>query len=624
PLFTVNDASLVITHDHIQRIDQVRKLEDDHEDYLDWDQEVSLICMTPEDLVEDLPPPPMKKRGLFERMKTTPAFTNRWTHFEIHLSMILGICASLIPFPDHNQLGKQTMGIHATNYQLRMDITSNLLYYPQKPLVTTKVMEYLKFREMPAGQNAMVAILCYGGYNQEDSIIMNQSGLKHGSYHKLGEDSAIIPGIAVSGGSILIGKVTSLPPDIIMLGQRSDTQINRDISTMLKYAEIGYIDQVLIGSNQENRKFAKVKIRSTRIPEIGDKFASRHGQKGTIGMTYRQEDMSFTREGIVPDIIINPHAIPNRMTIGHLIESLMGKLSVLTGNEGDATPFTDVTVEDLSKNLRVQGYHSRGLEVIYNGHTGRKLVTQIFVGPTYYQRLKHMLRARGPVNPLTRQPAEGRNREGGLRFGEMERDCMISHGTALFLKLDKDLANKIQDLLNEYFRNSNNKPSFIGDIEISGFCFGNIPPSIEIVNIILEFYLPDNEVVDIEFRITNDTSVNSSYLTDATSIQSDELTDKSEIPMEQDTDAQIHVNIDYKGDMRMTITTELHMNYPSMMFMSLPIRLTVTGFEFSGSSYEIGDNEKQVLKNVEKLERFIVDQLRKLIDVFPSYYSIEL
>ncbi|CAG8815586.1 24370_t:CDS:2, partial [Racocetra persica] len=265
-------------------------------------------------------------------------------------------------------------------------------------------------------------------------------GLKHGSYHKLGEDGVIIPGIAVSGGDILIGKVTPLPPDVAMLGQRSDTQINRDISTMLRYAEIGYVDQVLLGSNQENAKFVKVRIRSTRIPEIGDKFASRHGQKGTIGMVYRQEDMPFTREGIIPDIIINPHAIPSRMTIGHLIECLMGKLSVLTGNEGDATPFTDVTVEDLSKNLREQGYHSRGLEVMYNGHTGRKLVAQVFIGPTYYQRLKHMVhdkvhsRARGPVNILTRQPAEGRNREGGLRFGEMERDCMISHGTALFLK----------------------------------------------------------------------------------------------------------------------------------------------------------------------------------------------
>jgi len=184
----------------------------------------------------------------------------------------------------------------------------------------------------------------------------------------------------------------------------------------------------------------KIRTRATRIPQVGDKFASRHGQKGTVGITYRQEDMPFTADGLTPDIIINPHAIPSRMTIGHLVECLLSKVSTITGNEGDATPFTAVTVEAISDLLKQNGYHSRGLEVMYNGHTGRKLQAQVYLGPTYYQRLKHMVddkihsRARGPVQILTRQPVEGRSRDGGLRFGEMERDCMISHGIAGFLK----------------------------------------------------------------------------------------------------------------------------------------------------------------------------------------------
>jgi DNA-directed RNA polymerase II subunit RPB2 len=226
----------------------------------------------------------------------------------------------------------------------------------------------------------------------------------------------------------------------------------------MKSTEAGHVDQVLLTTNDQGLRFVKVRIRSVRTPQIGDKFASRHGQKGTCGMTYTQEDMPFTCEGISPDIIVNPHAIPSRMTIGHLVECLLGKVASLQGMEGDATPFTDVTVENISTMLHELGYQRRGNEVCYNGHTGRQLGQLLFLGPTYYQRLKHTVddkihsRGRGPTQILTRQPMEGRSRDGGLRFGEMERDwcgpahlqppaptdahprSIISHGSAAFLK----------------------------------------------------------------------------------------------------------------------------------------------------------------------------------------------
>ena len=214
----------------------------------------------------------------------------------------------------------------------------------------------------------------------------------------------------------------------------------KDCSACAKSTETGMVDQVMLTTNDAGLKFCKVRVRSIRTPQIGDKFASRHGQKGTCGVTYTQEDMPFTAEGITPDIIVNPHAIPSRMTIGHLVECLMGKVASGMGTEGDATPFTDVTVEEIANALHKCGYQRHGNERMYNGHTGRSLPAMIFLGPTYYQRLKHMVddkihsRGRGPTQILTRQPMEGRSRDGGLRFGEMERDCIISHGSASFLK----------------------------------------------------------------------------------------------------------------------------------------------------------------------------------------------
>jgi DNA-directed RNA polymerase II subunit RPB2 len=416
---------------------------------------------------------------------------NVYTHCEIHPSMILGICASIIPFPDHNQsprntyqsaMGKQAMGVYVTNFQVRLDTIAHVMFYPQKPLVITRSMEYLHFRELPAGQNAVVGIMCYGGYNQEDSVIMNQSSIDrglfrscyfrskretedkvsalqtetfeqpsrntcvgmraHGSYGKVDSDGLIPPGARVSGGDIIVGKTVPLPDVDIQAHDdiRSQRQTRRDASLALKSSEAGYIDQVLLTTDGEGRRTTTVRVRSVRIPQCGDKFASRHGQKGTIGITYRQEDMPFTVEGVSPDIIINPHAIPSRMTIGHLIECLLSKTASVMGEEGDATPFTEVTLADVSGLLHRCGYQERGNEVMYNGHTGKKLEAQIFLGPTYYQRLKHMVddkihsRARGPLTGLVKQPVEGRSRDGGLRFGEMERDCMISHGAAQFMR----------------------------------------------------------------------------------------------------------------------------------------------------------------------------------------------
>nr|AJQ24545.1 RNA polymerase II subunit 2 [Periglandula ipomoeae] len=465
-------------------------------EYLDAEEEeTSMICMTPEDLELYR----LQKAGvaldddngddLNRRLKTkTNPTTHMYTHCEIHPSMILGICASIIPFPDHNQsprntyqsaMGKQAMGFFLTNYYRRMDTMANILYYPQKPLATTRSMEFLKFRELPAGQNAIVAIACYSGYNQEDSVIMNQSSIdrglfrslffrsysdqekkvglnytevfekpfhqstlrmKYGTYDKLDEDGIVAPGVRVSGEDIIIGKTAPIDQENQDLGTRTSVHQRRDISTPLRSTENGIIDSVILTVNADNVKYVKVRVRTTKIPQIGDKFASRHGQKGTIGVTYRQEDMPFTREGVTPDIIINPHAIPSRMTIAHLIECLLSKVSTLEGMEGDATPFTDVTVDSVSELLRKHGYQSRGFEIMYNGHTGKKLRAQVFFGPTYYQRLRHMVddkihaRARGPVQIMTRQPVEGRARDGGLRFGEMERDCMIAHGAAAFLK----------------------------------------------------------------------------------------------------------------------------------------------------------------------------------------------
>jgi len=485
PLLIVEDQKMLLKQQHIDAL--MRKedtwtwsklVKESVVEYIDCrEEETSMIAMSPDFFM------PVDWVSPEERLNRSN-YCMTYTHCEIHPAMVLGICASIIPFPDHNQsprntyqsaMGKQAMGIYITNFHMRMDTLAHVLFYPQKPLVETRSMEYLHFKELPAGINAVVSILCYTGYNQEDSVIMSRSavdrglfrsiyyrahsiteekekgmtfevplqdtchGMRMANYEKLEQDGMIAPGTRVSGKDVVVGCVVDMPenPDAGAHMQRYE---KKDKSLFLKTNENGIVDQVMVTLNEKNDKHVKIKIRTIRVPEIGDKFASRHGQKGTMGINYRQEDMPFTREGIIPDIIVNPHAIPSRMTIGHLVETLMGKVGCQKGETGDATPFTTVKVKDVGAALYSYGYHKWGNEVMFNGFTGRKLNCQVFFGPTYYQRLKHMVgdkvhaRARGPLQILVKQPVEGRSRDGGLRFGEMERDCMIAHGAAHFLR----------------------------------------------------------------------------------------------------------------------------------------------------------------------------------------------
>tara|TARA_B110001452_G_scaffold7112_1_gene6388 strand:+ start:92 stop:3781 length:3690 start_codon:yes stop_codon:yes gene_type:complete len=418
-----------------------------------------------------------------------------FTHVEIDPQLILGVCASLIPYPEHNStprvtggtaMVKQSLGLSSANYRLRPDTRAHIMHYPQRSIVGTRAMDSTKFNQRPGGQNLVVAIMSYHGYNMQDAIVMNKASVERSmgrssfmrtynaenkrfpggqeerieipgtgldeikglkswdSYSHLERDGLPIPETFLSTAKgenpVLVGKTS--PPRFLeeAHGAFLQAQERRESSMNVRHGEYGWVDNVFVTESLDSGRLVRITLRSNKIPELGDKFASRHGQKGIIGRLVDQEDMPFTEDGVIPDILINPHAIPSRMTVAHVLEMIGGKVGSMETRRIDGTAFTGEKEESLRSGLLRNGFNHTGRESMVNGETGESYPAEVFVGVIYYQRLHHLVssklhaRSRGRVQILTRQPTEGRARQGGLRFGEMERDCLISHGASMVIK----------------------------------------------------------------------------------------------------------------------------------------------------------------------------------------------
>jgi DNA-directed RNA polymerase subunit B' len=414
--------------------------------------------------------------------------TPEHTHLEVTPLGMFGLTTSLVPYGNFNQSTrvnagsknqKQALGLYASNFAVRMDMDVNLLHYPQEPIIKSIMHDISDYSKHPAGQNIVVAVMSYKGYNMEDAIVLNKASIERGfgrstyyrpsiseelrysgglidqicipdkdvkgyksehDYKFLEQDGIIYPEAQVAEGDVVIGK-TSPPRFLSSLEEYNlAAGTRRESSMAMKHGEHGIVDFILLTENEEGNRLVQVRLRDERVPEIGDKFTSRHGQKGVVGLIVPEEDIPFSASGIKPDLIFSPHGIPSRMTISHLIEILGGKVGALAGRNINGTTFDAEPEEKLREELKSLGFRENGVETFYNGITGEIMQAKIFVGSMYYLKLKHLVankihsRARGPIQLLTRQPTEGRAKEGGLRLGEMEKDTFVAHGASLLLK----------------------------------------------------------------------------------------------------------------------------------------------------------------------------------------------